>query len=146
MMDHPLIGYVKDLPSFHRNNIFLSSRRRSYEMHWTLSNLQLMLIIMSRMYLSTSIIRWYHLIRSMRFFMYMDWRDINEVYQSLQYTVVSQWESRAKIVDDKVRKVYDSVLLNYHKVSFLNHWNESVVSSWFSSQFHDTCMFKYLPI
>jgi hypothetical protein len=49
MMDYALIGYIEDLSLFHSNSIFLSRRRRSYKMYCTLSNLQLTLIIMSRM-------------------------------------------------------------------------------------------------
>jgi hypothetical protein len=140
-MDYPLRGYIKDLSMFH--SIFQSRSRRSFEMNRTLSNLQRTFIIMSRMYLSTSIIKWYHFIRSVRFFMYMDWRDINDECQSLQFTLVFQWVrsichwgSRTEIVDDRVGKIYDSVMLNNHRVSCPNHWNESVVSSWIASDFH----------
>jgi hypothetical protein len=40
MMDYSLIEYIRDSSLFHSNSIFLSRRRRSYEMNWTLSNLQ----------------------------------------------------------------------------------------------------------
>jgi hypothetical protein len=112
-MDHRLIGYIEDLSLLHSTSIFLLRRRQSYEMHSTLSDLQFTLIIMWWMYLSTSIIKWYHLIRPVRFLMYMDWRDINDEYQSLQFTFISQSErfmchldSRVEIADDRLGTIW----------------------------------------